>query len=515
MQTKIVLCLAFVIIRLPNINAITACPGKNITQGNCSGPIDYFLCQCTTSNITIDIHLSPGCYYIKDQPSCVIQNKSSIKLTGNSSNDTFIKCKEPFNIVFVNVQGVIISNITMVNCGNVVDDTINEAVNDTTNNDGHFGPGFRLAIMLYQVTDVAISDFTMNGTLGYGIVTFNVIGTMTIFKLKIENTTFENDRGSKCNEYNYNSSTANFTCTGSGIFIIYYNNTESSSINETNTTLLIDQSYFITNKNLLPYEQFRILVDAINTGFFRTSIPLQGAAGITIFYLQGSYDVNATISNSFFHNNNGTLSGSIALGSLSTIRGKTLIQNCVFKGNNRMNRSIPIPSISRGDSGGISFYHLSLINRNMNYNYYNNDSDMAEILTVTHCNFTKLGGTLGAAFHIQKISIGTTPLLIRIEYCNFNENEANSGSAVYAVDRRFDPTLSNGLIIKLLNVNAEHNTLLPGTTTDYVSSVFITGIFHSETCHFKFDCNEHCIIFQTTSHQFSLVILLLLQYQAM
>ena len=128
----------------------------------------------------------------------------------------------------------------------------------------------------------------------------------------------------------------------------------------------------------------------------------------------------------------------------------------------------------------------------MTYNY-NDDSDMAEILTVTHCSFTKLGGTLGAAIHIQKISIGTTPLLIRIEYCNFTENEANSGSAVYAVDRRFDPTLSNGLIIKLLNVNAKDNTLSPGITTDYVSSVFITGIFHSETCHFKFDCNKQCI----------------------
>ena len=72
--------------------------------------------------------------------------------------------------------------MTMVICGNVVDDTINQTVYNRTNIDGHFGNYFSLAIMLYQVKDVAISHFTMNGTLGYGTVTFSVIGIMTIFK---------------------------------------------------------------------------------------------------------------------------------------------------------------------------------------------------------------------------------------------------------------------------------------------------------------------------------------------
>ena len=55
--------------------------------------------------------------------------------------------------------------------------------------------------------------------------------------------------------------------------MIYYDNN-----NETNTTLIIDKSKCIANRNFLPYNQFRILNDAINTGFYRTSIPLQGAA---------------------------------------------------------------------------------------------------------------------------------------------------------------------------------------------------------------------------------------------
>ena len=72
--------------------------------------------------------------------------------------------------------------MTMVICGNVVDDTINQTVYNRTNIDGHFGNCISLAIMLYQVKDVAISHFTMNGTSGYGTITFSVIGIMTIFK---------------------------------------------------------------------------------------------------------------------------------------------------------------------------------------------------------------------------------------------------------------------------------------------------------------------------------------------
>ena len=93
---------------------------------------------------------------------------------------------------------------------------------------------------------------------------------------------------------------------------------------------------------------------------------------------------------------------------------------------------------------------------------------------------------------MKKISTNSQSLSFRIERCNFIANEANVGSAVYAVDHRFDATLSNGLIIHLINVNAENNNLLPGSTVEHGSDDFISGVFHSETCHFKLDCNRGC-----------------------
>ena len=485
MQAKIILCSALVFVWLSSVNAITVRPGHNITEGNCSGPLDYFLCNCTTLGTTIDIHLLSGRHYLMQQQSCFPKANDSIRIIGYSSNDTIIECKEPFNIVFVEVGSVTISNITMVNCGNVANDSLNQIVRNISYNGGHLGSGFRFAIMFYQVKNITITKFTMQNTLGYGILSFTGDGNITFYEVRIENTTFENEP--QCTDYDYHNDTVDFACSGSGVFIVYYDNGD----NKTNT-LTIDQSHFIGNNNSLPNKQLGILNDIVNIGFSRASIPVLGSAGITIFYLQETYDVIASITNSNFCNNTGTLSASIAIGSFSTTRGKTFIQGCSFNNSNRISTFSDISSDNGFFSGGISY--LSLIKRPGIHGKIPNhtDSSMGEILTVKQCNFTKLGGRLGAAFHIEKISVDATPLLINIEQCNFSENEANMGSAVYAVDRKLDATLSNYLNISLVNVNADNNKLLPGITVEFVSSTFITGLFHSENCHFKFNCSMRC-----------------------
>ena len=496
MQMKIILYFIFVFTWL---SIVTVSQVKGVTEENYNESLHNFLCNCTALNATIiDIQIPSGRHNFMHQNSCLLENKTSIKLIGSSSNDTIIECKEPFNIVFMGVRSVIIRNITMVNCGNVINDLINQTVYDTTSNYTHFGSNFKLAIMLYQVKDVTITNFTMNSTMGYGIVAFNAIGNINISNFIVQNTTVSKDD----NYDYYNSDKADFNYSGSGLIMIYHDHVELDqvelgSIEEANTTLTIAHSNFNANRNYLPYNQFNILVNAINTGFYNnSSIPLQGAACITIFYLQKFYEVNALITDSMFYNNNGTLSASIAIGSLSTTKGKTVIQNSSFNDSNRVHgfRTSFIASDKDFSTGGISYYYLSLMNRPRLYQYNttNTVSDMIKILTVINCNFTKLGGALGAAFHIRKASVDTTPLCIRIEKCNFTENEANAGSAVYGIDHKFIPTLSDGLIINLVNVNAENNTLFQGTRLKYISSAFTTGIFHSETCHFKFDCNLQC-----------------------
>ena len=482
MLSKIVFCLILAYVWLLTV---ADSQGKNISEESCNGSFNCFLCNCTAFNSSIDILFPTGWHYFYNQSLCLLEDKSSINLIGNSPNDTIIECKEPFNIVFKRVRNLIISNITIVNCGNVLNDIqlINKTIYHQSNKHAHFGSNFRFAIMLYQVKDLTITNLIMTNTRGYAIVAINAIGNVTISKFYVQNTTFPN-----CKGYDYDSDTADFNCSGSGLFMIYHNKVESYSLKEANTTLLINDSDFTGNRNYLPNKQFTILVDAINTGFFQTSIPLQGAAGITIFYFNDWYDVNATIINSRFYNNNGNISANIAIVSLSTTKGKTLIQHGLFSDCNRMHGNSFTSSEDKNfTTGGISYYYLSLLNKsNMN----NCPTTASEILTVINCSFTKLRGALGAAFHIKKISVDATSLLIRIERCNFTENLSNVGSAVYAVDHRFNDNLANNLTIYLVTVNAESNTLSPDCSVE--SSSDITGVFHSDNCHFKFHCAGQC-----------------------
>ena len=463
-------------------------PGKNITEGNCSGQLDHFLCKCMASNATIDIHLSPGQYQFMHQPCCLLQNQTSIRITGNSSTNTSITCQELFSITFMRVQNVIISNITMVNCSDVVHNVINQTLN-TVVPTTHFGSHSKYAIMFYDAKDVNITEFTMLNTSGYGIVAINAIGNIAISKFHLENTTScKND-----SNYNHKDSTANSICSENGILMLYHDNVElvNNSVSEASTTLIVDQSNFTGNKNFLSYKQLHTLINALKN-HTQTSIPLHGAGSIAIFYFQSCYDVNATIKNTLFHNNNGKLGAAIAIASFSTTRGKTLIYNCLFDDNNRISTSSATSSDNKFSTGGISYYYLSLVNKPSVRKLIANDLNKTEIITVIRCNFNKLGGTLGAAFHIEKTSVDSRSLVVKIEQCNFLENEANAGSAVYAVNHRFDSMPSNGLTINLININATNNTLTPGSTIQHFSGDFITGVFYAKACHIKLDCNVQC-----------------------
>ena len=463
-------------------------PGEIITEGNCSGQLDYFLCTCLTSNGTVNIHLLSGHYNVTNQPSCLLENKTSISITGSAVGDTIIECIESFSIVFMSVQNVTISNITMINCGDVV----NSGINRTFNEDiliAYLGDGFRFAIMFYNATDVTINEFTMLNTLGYGIFAFNMVGEVSLSKLHIKNTTFENDP--KCNGYDYRSDAADFSCSGSGIFFLYY---DQINLEVINTTLLIDQSMFINNKNFLPFTEFNSVVNLIQTAFYQGPVSLPGAASIAIIYGQASFDVNTIISNTFFHNNNGTLSATIAIASFSTIRGKTNITDCLFDDNGRASNTSSYTFNLIYPRGGISFQYLTL--RNVPGLSISNSTQLttAEMFNVIRCNFTNNGGNVGAAIYIQKISTDSVLVFVRIEKCHFTENEGSAGSAVYSIIREFrSSSLSNHLTITLVNIHAKNNILSPGNTVQYLSSDLITGVFSATLSEMIFDCNEQCI----------------------
>jgi len=252
----------------------------------------------------------------------------SFLLCGNSSDDTVFNCDEPFSIVFLRVRNVTIDGIQMIGCGYVVSSVINQTLH-TVVPAAYFGAGFRFAVMFYHAKYVRITNLILLNTLGYAIFAIDTIGNVTLVAVSIINTTFDNDPA--CDNYNFYSDTATFYCSGSGIVLLYYDKIEVGTADDANTVLTINQCKFLNNRNLIPVRQLAILVELISTGFYRLSVPLQGAGGITFFYLQKLYDVKAQISNSLFYNNYGNLAGNSIVASASSIRGTTFFKNVILR----------------------------------------------------------------------------------------------------------------------------------------------------------------------------------------
>jgi len=412
-------------------------------------------------------------------------------ITGSGSDDTIIECVEPFNIVFMRSQNIVISNIRMEKCGDVVNDFINQTVRSVVPA-AYFDEGFKFAMILYHPINVSITDILLQNTLGYGIVAFNALGEVTLSETHIIDTTFDNDP--KCNNYSYYDTMADFSCSGSGILLFYHDHVEVDSFSKAHTNLQIDKSEFRNNRNFLPAKKVDIIADVIETNYYRVPIPIQGAGSIAVYYLQNYYDVSTKITNTLFDNNDGTFGANVVLISVTSIRGITTFENCLFVGNNRITSTIPDGLLTGG--GGISYYYLTLGNAPGLTTSSNTTNTKVTAVEVLNCNFTRLiGRALGAAIHIEKISSDSLSLMARIKGCNFTENVANAGSVLYAADSRFGASTSSGsLTIHLVNINAENNTISPSASLQYDSSNFITGVIYSENAHIILNCTQHCNI---------------------
>ena len=337
------------------------------------------------------------------------------------------------------------------------------------------------------IGNVNVNHLYLSNTVGYGIIISNYYGTPDNIELSdvhITDTTVSDD----CMGYDYDNIAADYSCSGSGIFIIYAN--VNAIINT--TTLKIDNCSFVNNNNILPTTKYKKFLGVANTGYKGNSlIPLVGAAGISIACAQESFTVSTEISNTQFYKNNGTFSASVALVVADSTKSKVVIENCTFDNNRGIYKSSGGTFSSDPTTGGIYFINLGRSSTNGN-----TIGVEAEVLKVVQSNFMNLVGTLGVAFHIEKNSPDSVLVVIKIERCNFTSNIADSGSAIFAEDRSsslsYRPTVGGSLNIYLTNINADNNKLKPSSTVNNVTNNFITGIFHISNCLVILTCDEQC-----------------------
>ena len=474
-----------------SVTCLTVYPDGNITEGNCSHKIDAFLCHCLSSNTTV--YLSPGDYIFNSQGSCTITGMKNIAIigTGNFPSDTTIRCNgKPFNMMFLNTENITIGNVQMIGCGGLIEPYINETY-VTLVPVSYFGTRSRHVFMVVNSSDITLEKVIMHYNLGYGLLGWNTHGTVRVSQVSIENTTFENDPN--CTNYDYNADDADFSCSGSGFLLLY---SDFGTYNES-CDFIIEDCIFRNNKNSVPANEHKKLSVLVDTAYYHGPVPPIGAGGIALYYLQTLFPVTTTISNTVFNKNNGSYSASVAIATVRTIAGNTKFENCLFDDNNRISSTFvedPFASLNR--RGGIVFHYLVVRGGISLPNLPITQLVDVSMLTVTRCTFRRLGGSRGAALHIEKISPDYITIVIQVDQCNFTENEGDSGSAIYTQLFEFRASLeseiSGGIRYDLIDVNAYNNKLSPGSTLDYNVDRVITGVFSFENCQAFYQCTRQC-----------------------
>ncbi|XP_065914461.1 uncharacterized protein [Dysidea avara] len=430
---------------------------------------DAISCDCLSSGSLI--RLASKEYVITNQTSCIIENHADVTITGDPDGDTTLKCTSEFNIVFINTRNLTISNIKMRNCGGILDQKINQTVVDA-NPYFHFDNGTKYVLMFLNSFDITLRDIMMVDTTGYSIIAFNALGIVELSNVNITNST--------------SIMAVNGSYSGSGIAFVY---ADHGGIN--NTELKINNGTYFNNTGTIVQEKYDSFLRVMNLGYANDRIPVLGAACITIYYLQSNYNLDTTIYNVEFLSNNGSFSSSISIIQMHNTNSQTRIENCVF------NDSKAIQDFSNNDTiriGGIYYINLELEDG------FDSDSatlgKKAEVLTVLNSTFENLEGKLGTAFHLEKNSVDTILVIVRIERCYFVSNKGDTGSVVYAKDRQTKwasyPSLGGSFTVELVNINAEDNVLSPGSSIEGATSNFITGIFYVYNCLVTVQCTREC-----------------------
>ena len=467
-------------------DSLTVNSHQILSIGNCSGKLDEFLCNCLAQNDTVDVHLLPGRYDFS-QPSCILQDKTRIAFTGNSTTNTVIYCNG-FNLLFINTLNVLISNIEMVNCGNIVSNMINQSFSNVIPQI-YFGAGSRFTIMFISAANVTISNLSMKNNLGYSIITSNALGVVRLSQVHVVNTTFEKDKN--CRDLDSGPKT-DFSCSGSGVLFYYY---DFSNGFDFNSSLSIDNCFFTGNKNIAPLDSFTAFSDVVNTAYYRDKVPLIGAGCIALYYVQHNFTVTTNISNTIFYNNNGTYSATVGIAHFQSTVGETNFNNCTFKDNNRISLETNEMKLygSQQRGGVVLLYSIVRVKPGLFPVLVQRNPIVLRILTISNCSFIKMGGNRGAAVFIGKNSADYLTIVVRIFQCNFIENQADSGSAIFAKVNQFLVSGSSGGIqINFTDVIAINNTLSPDGTLEHSSGTLITGVFSFQNCRTFIHCEHFC-----------------------
>ena len=390
----------------------------------------------------------------------VFYNVTEFRYVANLSNITIngpavITCAEGAGLVFINITGLTLNDITIQQCGLTGDNlaTVNAIIHrEVANTAYQFRPGIKVAVFVIGSTDLTLHNVTVSKTQGIGMACVNVLGLVTFSKV-----TFQNNRPANIDEcykclfpFVFDADQCLFNpLSVSGSLLLLYANVHDGYCKH-NTNVLITHSTFVDNLSC----SLANLVNVIAALFPSLSQAHRNAtstAGVKIVLSQDqdSYSVNVHVDSSFFDKDLAIIGAAINVEIFhDAFSSNVSIENCTFSENGMIFEN------------GLDFHNISTFGGSISV--YNNIQSFIptalqpgtkHFINIKDCYFHSNTATSGGAVYIGNAS--PTNFRVHISGCHFENNSGVFGSSIFA-----DSIFQDNSVVMTLEENSFTNNFI-------------------------------------------------------
>ena len=340
-----------------------------------------------------------------------------------------ITCRSPFSLIFSNISGLTIQNMTISGCGApVAEDIINEAFIVQSKGIHTFGLGQSIAVLLINIRNFTMIRSVVQSSLGYGILGVNVLGNSEIFgSFFLLNNNYTVGR-KQCTEPPVVTPDDVFACNGGNALFVYEDLLECPSV---------PLQYNLAIRSCL----FGLGVNGYG-GTLNDEFLTRGGTGIGVTMSQSSYGVTVELDNVTVFGNAGLIGANLYIALYDVVDNSTVIirNSRSLEANGGLLNPSQFFADSASASAGLHVqyglpYAIPEIQQTVcpSKKFYQED-----IVTIVNTIFSGNVAFLGAGAYIDvRIGVGgapdhgVSPVRFILDRCTFIGNTGITGTGLY------------------------------------------------------------------------------------
>ena len=359
--------------------------------------------------------------------SLVLNNLTNITIYGSSANNTTISCASKVGIAVFNVDTLVIHNVTFLHCGAQANETgfLREA-NDLS--PVSIPSDVIIGLLIADSKNLLLSQVTINGTDGLGMLVMNVMGFVHIIS-----SNFVNNRSPQCYPILQNRQ-LHRDYVGGGITFIYEDDDyvfHNSSVTVTLLNCNFRNNQGCTNNGIVGlYHQYSPTLEEV--GY------VIGEGGLTLMSSQLSYKLKFTVSLCVFSNNVGRFGSALAFLFFSGVKNIFVsVNGSVFNKNGLQLEKAEYKDYFFG--GGAIAVAIDIIRLQQHSNFFAIENRHFSI-SIVGCSVSNNrayagGGLVIYSYHQLYNALDDIPE-VSIDNSTFKGNMAMLGAAMYIEDTR-------------------------------------------------------------------------------